>query len=402
MHEVKNYTEIKYREAVSLYASTGLSIKEICEKTGTGFSAFSSYLSKHHRELILKRHNLTGYINVKLRGSKGQTTAAHNKYKDAIDACNNVEYIEYNISQIARIFNVDCSSLASQLRRHYPYIVPEREAIRQRIGICINLQYGARRWSKNGYGKAVGMLETSDKTIKEVADACNVSYTGLREHILAYYPKITTERGIRRIKASGQKTRGNRNGNWGIHEPSDRTIEKYSRAVGLYSTTSLDIKEIAKITSVKEGGLRYHLRTWFPELIVRRRGFDGADLGNTKRYKKSSAEKYAPAIERLKKSGLPTATIAAEFGFKPETFRMYLKEHCPELAAERGMIKSDNGKTVSNLSATKYAEALHLYETTTEPLKSIASRLGLTYNSLGGYIRRNHPESIVKHKKLRF
>lgn len=57
--EVNISTELKYREAITLYSDSDLSIKDICERTGIGFSAFSSYLSKHHRELILKRHNLT-------------------------------------------------------------------------------------------------------------------------------------------------------------------------------------------------------------------------------------------------------------------------------------------------------------------------------------------------------
>ena len=181
--------ELKYREAITLYSDSNLSIKDICERTGVGFCAFSSYLSKHHRDLIIKRHHLTEYANVKLRGSKGQTTLAHYKYKDAIAACNSVDYIEYNISQIARIFDVNSSSLASQLRRHYPEVVPRRELERRRMGITINLQYGARKWSKEGYATAVEMLQSSDMTIEEVANVCNVSHTGLREHILAYYPQ---------------------------------------------------------------------------------------------------------------------------------------------------------------------------------------------------------------------
>lgn len=75
-------------------------------------------------------------------------------------------------------------------------------------------------------------------------------------------------------------------------------------------------------------------------------------------------------------------------------------EHYPELTAVRGMIKVENGRTVSNRSVEKYAEALRLYESTSESLKSIASRLGLIYNSLGGYIRRNHTEAIEKHNSL--
>ncbi|OUN52671.1 hypothetical protein [Bacteroides uniformis] len=392
---------MKYRGAISLYLGSSLSIKQICEQTGVGFSAFSSYLSTHHRDLILKRHNLTEFKNVKLRGKKGQTTAAHYKYKDAIAACDSMEYIEYNISQIARIFNVDCSSLASQLRRHYPDIVPHREQERRRIGITVNLQYGARKWSKEEYATAIEMLQSSDKTIEEVAEACNVSYTGLREHILAYYPQITRNREEKRIRAIGQKVRGLRNGNWTVCEPGRETLEKYEKAIDLYRTTSKDVKDIVRIVGVTLGGFRYHLRTWYPELMVLRRGFDeGMALEQTKRYKKSSAEKYANAIERLQNTDLPTAKVAAEFGLNPETFRMYLREHHPELVTARGMIRTSDGKVVSNRSAEKYAEALRIYATTSESLKSIAKRLGLTYNSVGGFIRRNYPEAIKKHNAL--
>lgn len=176
---IRNETREKYSDAITLYVETGLSIKQICEQTGVGFYAFSSYLSTHHRDLILKRHNLTEFKNVKLRGKKGQTTAAHYKYKDAIAACDSMEYIEYNISQIARIFNVDCSSLASQLRRHYPDIVPRREQERRRIGITVNLQYGARKWSKKEYATAIEMLQSSDKTIEEVATVAGTSQVGV-------------------------------------------------------------------------------------------------------------------------------------------------------------------------------------------------------------------------------
>lgn len=389
--------ELKYREAISLYSDSNLSIKDICERTGVGFCAFSSYLSKHHRNLIIRRHSLTEYANVKLRGCKGQTTSAHYKYKDAIAACDSTEYIEYNISQIARIFDVDCSSLASQLRRHYPEIVPRRELERKRMGPAIC----ARKWSKEGYATAVEMLQSSDMTIEEVANACSVSHTGLREHILAYYPQITLQREEKRASAKGQNVRGMRNGCWAMHEPDQSSVKKYEEAIEIYRTTSTDVEEIARLVGVDLGGFRYHLRTWHPELMVQRRGFDkGLNLEQTKRYKKSTAEKYADAIERLKNSDMPTSKVAAEFGLNPEVFRMYVKEHYPELTTARGMIKADNGKTVSNRSAEKYAEALNIYQTTSEPLKSIAQRLGLTYNSLGGFIRRNYPEAIEKHKSL--
>lgn len=393
--------EKKYSEAVSLYAESSLPIKAICERTGVGFSAFSSYLSKHQRHLILQRHNLDTLRTVKLRGKKGQTTSAHLKYKDAIAACDSMEYIEYNVSQIARLFNLDPTALGNQLRRHYPHIVPRREQQRKQMGISINLQYGARKWSKEQYAKAVEMLHSTDMTIEEVAQHCNVSHTGLREHILAYYPDLTRERERKRKEAEGQTIPGERNGTWAIHQPFAESNDKYAKALELYRTTAMDIPSICRTAGVGEGGFRHHLRTWHPHLMVQRRGYDEKEsYDNTKRYRKSTAEKYAPAIERLKSTDLPTAKVAAEFGLNPEVFRVYLHEHCPELASARGMTTAANGKLVSARSAEKYAEALHLYETTAEPLITIAKRLGLTYNSLGGFIRRNYPDAIAKHKSL--
>ena len=393
--------ELKYRDAVSLYSDTGLSIKGICERTGVGFCAFSSYLSKHHRELILKRHNLSGYENVKLRGSRGQSTASYYKYREAIAACSSAEYIEYNISQIARIFDVNCSSLATQLRKYYPDIVPSREKERQNMGIQINLQYGVRKWTQDAYKSAVEMLDATDMTIEEVANECNVSHDGLREHILAYHPQVILKREKKRTRAAGQTIRGKRNGNWGIHEPNKNTVAKYATAMELYSTTSLSVEEIVSMANVTIGGFRHYLRTWHPEMMSQRRGFKkSVSLAQTKRYSKSTAEKYADAITRMKKSDASTAKIASEFGLNPETFRMYVKEHFPELAASRGMVKAGNGKTVSSSCVSKYAEAIKIYESTAEPLKSIAGRFGLTYNSLGGFVRRNCPESIEKHKRI--
>ena len=63
-------------------------------------------------------------------------------------------------------------------------------------------------------------------------------------------------------------------------------------------------------------------------------------------------------------------------------------------------LPGNNGKIVSRRSVEKYAEAVRLYGTTTETLKSIAARLGLTYNSVGGYIRRNCPEVMALHQNL--
>lgn len=76
-----------------------------------------------------------------------------------------------------------------------------------------------------------------------------------------------------------------------------------------------------------------------------------------------------------------------------------MREHFPDLHARQGMARGADGRAVLRRSREKYAEAIRLYETTDEPLKSIAQRLHLTYNSLGGYLRRNYPELVARRRK---
>lgn len=398
-----NAVEDKYTEAVGLYATTRLTIKEICEQTQVPFGAFSSYLCRNHRDLILKRHGLEGLKNVKLRGRKGQTTAAHLKYHDAIAAADSMDYIEYNISQIARIFGLDGTGLGNQLRHHYPDIIPNREKERHRLGIADNVHHGVRPWCKEAYAEAVELLRTTDMTIEEAAEQCDVSPKGLIDHIACYHRELVEKREKKRLQAmNSELARGQRTGAWTIHEPTEATTEKYAEAVEIYRTTAMHIEDIAAKVGVNKISLGAHLRLWFPELIVERRGFEkGTKLSDTKRYKKTTVEKYAEAIELLKRdSTLSTQAAAKKFGLNSETFRMYLKEHEPELVRQRGMTKTESGKMVGVKSSEKYAEALKIYATSTEPLKSIAERLGLVYISLGNYVRRNFPELIEQHNSL--
>lgn len=140
-------------------------------------------------------------------------------------------------------------------------------------------------------------------------------------------------------------------------------------------------------------------------MVLERLGITGeidenTDLRKAKRRMKTVAVKYAGAIESLKQNPRPISKVAAEFGFHTEVFRDYLNKHEPELMARQGMMRSSNGRKVSRRSEEKYSVAVKLYETTPESLKSISKRLGLTYNSLGGFIRRNYPEVITHHRDL--
>lgn len=117
------------------------------------------------------------------------------------------------------------------------------------------------------------------------------------------------------------------------------------------------------------------------------------------KYEEAVANKYAGAIAKLKAGGHTIASVASEYGFNPEVFRNYLHKHELVLIKELGMTLNRYGRRVSHKSEEKYGEAIRLYETSDESLKSIAERLGLVYVSLGNYVRRNYPELIALHNE---
>lgn len=405
-------TEAKYREAIELYRSTGLSVKEICARAGVSTSAFRSFIHACHRELLFARYGMDiapeKAATTRLRKRSGQTAASRAKYGEAIRACDDIAYIEYNVSQIAYMYHLNPTGLGNQLRNHYPEILERRERERRRLGVNDNQHRGVKPWCKEQYAEAVEHLRTTDDTIRRTADLYGLSYPGLREHLLFYHKDLVRKRADKRERAkSGAKVRGALTGNGTLHEPKAEQTEKYREALRLYRDTALTHRQIADATGITVTGLRNYLRIWHRELIIEHRGHKwregdalDIDLSRTKRYLKSTAEKYAGAIACLKETGRPTAEVAKEFGLHPETFREYVREHEPELAARLGKTRLADGKQVLARCVDKYGEAVRLYETTTEPLRSIADRLGLQYNSVGGFVRRNRPDAIEAHNRL--
>lgn len=400
----------KYEKAVTLYADTDRTIKDIAKECKVSRGGLGSYLRRYWRELVLRRHQIhvdgKKAEEIKIMEAGKQNVNAHAKYKDAVAACDSLNYIDLNVSQIARKFGTDGTALANFMRIHYQETLVWREKVRQRLGINDNIRRGARSECVKQYARAVELYRNTEMTMMEVAEACKVSLSGFSQHMRFYHKEILKKKIQMRknAKAKRQRTFGELTGNGRTYKPSPMTEQKYAAALALYKDTALTMKKIVEQTGVPEGGFRSYLRLWHKDLVLERSGIDKGekvtDLRRERKRMKTVAAKYEKAIESLKTNPRPVSAVAAEYGFHPEVFRDYLHKHEPELARKQGMMKASNGKTVSRRSEEKYAEAVRLYETTTETLKSIAARLGLTYNSVGGYIRRNYPEVIIRHQRL--
>ena len=407
---VRPETEAKYRQAIELYRSTDLPVAEISRMCGLTNNGLRCYIFKYHRDLMLARNNILcdkeAASKIKLNQLRGQLPASRIKYKDAIEACGSMEYIELNVSQIARQFGLEGSNLGRQLRTHYPGIIEWREKVRTWLGFDDGLPRGSRSFCKEQYAEALKLLRSNSYlTVQEIADTCGLSYTGLEQHLLFYHKELVKRRIKIREKAVRNQRKGEITGRGTVHSPSPKMVQKYAEAVHLFSTTPMSAAQIAKKTGVSKKGFYEHLQRWHLDLICKRKGIpyvegQPVDWSQVRKYNPATKAKYTEAIRRLKESGLPTAQVAAQFGLHPETFRSYLKEHEPELHARLGMVQLDNGKTVSQRSMEKYNEALCLYTTTAESAKSLAQRFGFNDCSFSQFIKRHFPEAIEKHKKL--
>lgn len=407
---IRPETVEKYREAVELYSSTSLSYVEICRRCGVSLSGFSRYIGTYHRHLMLKRNGIPctpeNAGSIKMSQRRGQHPATRAKYKEAIAACDSMDYIEYNVSQIAREFGLNGTNLGRQLRTHYPEVLEFRERARQRLGLDDGLPRGTRPWCKEQYAEAVELLQADRYiTVQDAAERCNVSYSGLEQHLIFYHKELVENRIKVRKKAVRQQRKGKITGRGTLHAPKPETVEVYTEALHLYRTTPMSVRKIAKQTGVSLRGFYDYLQTWHKDLVCQRKGIpyeEGkpVDWSSVRRYNPATAVKYADAIARLKEGGLTTAKVAAEFGLHPECFRQYLKEHEPELHARLGMKKTENGGTVASHSMGKYGEAMRIYATTAESIKSLARRFGFNDCSFGQFIRRHFPELHERHLNL--
>lgn len=401
----------KYEKAVTLYADTTLSTRIIALRCGVTPGALGNYLRRYWRELVLQRHQIPveseDLQSIKIYSTGKQNRVSHERYKAAVEACDMMKYIDLNISQVARKFGLNGTALANFMRIHYEEILSRRQKIRERLGINDNIPRGARPSCVQQYTDAVELYRTTEMTIPEIAEKFKVSESGLMQHLRFYHKDVLQQKRAMRKRAKEEKykKRGELLGNGRKYEPSAKTVNKYAEALALYKNTVLTLKEIADQTGVTTEGFRFYLHKWHKNLVLDHLGITDEsqspkDLRKARNRTKRTSLKYQDAINSIKQNPRSIAQVANEFNLQPESFRQYLHKYEPELICIVGMGQNEQGKRTMCRSEKKYKKAIELYQTTTEDLKSIATRLGLVYNSIGGYIRRNYPDAIIQHKKL--
>lgn len=184
----------KYEKAVALYADTDMTMKNIAKECKVSIGGLGCYLRRYWRELVLRRHQIHAdgkkAEEIKIMEAGKQNVNAHAKYKDAVAACDSLDYIDLNVSQIARKFGTEGTALANFMRIHYPETLVWREKVRQRLGINDNIRHGARPECMKQYAEAVELYRNTGMTMAEVAEACKVSLSGFGQHLMALHQNL--------------------------------------------------------------------------------------------------------------------------------------------------------------------------------------------------------------------
>ncbi len=276
----------------------------------------------------------------------GQRPETEIKYRDAVEACSDIFYLQLTISEIALEFKVSPTGLSNQLRTHFPEVLPLREKLRRALGFDNNNPKGPRPQAMLKYSEAVNLLRTSSLSLVEVAERCGVGIGGLRAHVLAHHKEIVEMRRLEREKADCRKLhKGEINPFGKKNEPKPSVVLRFAPAMALYRTTSLSIRSICKRCGISLSGFQQYLYRWHQVDVLRRRGYDlppdmdqadiPQDLPPMKRYIPAARERYAPVIALLREGASVTEALEKTIGKQhSRVFRAYMQEHEPVLYEE--------------------------------------------------------------------
>lgn len=192
--------EKKYNEAIRMYTTSNKSLKEVAEICDVKVKGLINHIKRYYKTLFFERYDISpkDFYGEKIypQIQNGQWISTHEKYRKAIEACNDIAYIEFNIYQIGRLFKLNCNALAAQLKVYYPEIISERERIRKKIGIASR---GPRPGIADTYSEALDIYCDSDLSIPQVAQICNVSKSGFSRFMKCYHNDIVEAKESQRL-----------------------------------------------------------------------------------------------------------------------------------------------------------------------------------------------------------
>lgn len=254
------------------------------------------------------------------------------------------------------------------------------------------------------FEEAVRLFKDSDLKRTEICRALQIDYNAFSYFLKNNHPDLLTPRGSKRNSQSAIAQRR-------------ETAKTYRYALRLCEATDLSFKEIAEITGVSLSGLKTFIQKHHRQLLLRRNGLEAASqrLADRIRLRSREAgqslpgyEKYKDAIEACKDDDLLPLTvsqIAESFGLTASGLLAQLRDHFPELSADRERKRLEAGyadnrqRGVRKISSEQYAAAVKELRETEKTLAEVADECNVSMNGLKSHLLSYHKDVVAIRRK---
>ena len=339
----------------------------------------------------------------------GQRPKTRDRYAEAVQACKSIEHLDKSVGEIARMFGHGDQCLRNQLKRHFPEVLELRNRLRVLLGMDTKLR-GVSKETELKYAPAVEMLRTTDLTIAEVAQRCNVSSQGLQQHVLYHHRDLAQRRLEKRFHAVDQRATGGMSGTGRPNRPRKATEALYAEALEMYRTTDLTVPEIALKCGVITHNFQCYLQRWCrSDMAVREKlrqekleqqRKEREEIGNRSRTFKA-LKKYSPALKIIE-DGATYEEAAERLGVDVGNLCWWVRNNHPEIhwqEHQNQIVWLPEGTSCRKSSWDRFGEAVHAYCETDESINEIARRFGLYPSSLRNFLVRKFPQAVAQRRK---
>lgn len=238
------------------------------------------------------------------------------------------------------------------------------------------------------YEKAVKLYEKTDKSLKIIAEECNVSVGGLGSYLRRYWRELVLQRhGISVNKESIQSVKIIETGKQNINAHT-----KYKNAVAACDSLSfidLNVSQIARKYGVDATALANFMRVHYHDILLWRENVRrqlGINDYTVHGARKKCIKQYAKAVEMYKNTDMTMPEIAEACSVSLSGFSQHMRFYHSDILKikrkERKVAEANktfgkmtgNGRTYKPSASTekKYAEALEMYKNTAMTMKDIA------------------------------
>lgn len=249
------------------------------------------------------------------------------------------------------------------------------------------------------FEEALRLLQMSDRKRSDICRSLGIDYKAFSYFLQTRHPELISHQSRRKHSVAAEAARKD-------------TARNYRKALALYEKTNLSYKEIADKTGVSLSGFKTYVQKRKRDLLLKRYGFEVSKRwADTIRLRKQESAqslpayiKYTEAIEACKDPDLIELTvsdIARSFNLAPNGLWAQLRDHFPEVVAERDKIRRASGivdnrpRGMREVSKGQYEEAVRILRETDKSIMEVAEETGVTYAGLRSHLLTYHKDVVA-------